>query len=232
MVSCKSTYPPPSFNPDLPRKELVPKADFPHQLAQASLAVSHLCKDRPASHIHLAGDSAGGNLVIQILSHLIHPLPSIKPLLSLQGKLGSAVMISPWARLTGDGPTVYQNRYSDLTASSTNSRFGALVLAGIPDLESNRPYIEPAKAPVDWFSGVAEVVEEVVVTNAEREALCGDIAAFVDIFRPYFPKLHYLLERNAKHVEPLLGFQGNAKPFGPIPESAQLILHHFEKVVV
>lgn len=56
---------------------LAPSAQFPTQLGQAAAGLRHLLEThgiRP-SQLVVGGDSAGGNLTMQLLSHLLHPYP-------------------------------------------------------------------------------------------------------------------------------------------------------------
>lgn len=57
---------------------LTPAARFPTQMCQAAAGLRHLLvehKIRPGQVV-VGGDSAGGNLTIQLLTHLLHPYPA------------------------------------------------------------------------------------------------------------------------------------------------------------
>ncbi|SJL08032.1 uncharacterized protein ARMOST_11391 [Armillaria ostoyae] len=57
---------------------LIPPGKFPSQLLEAKSGLEHLFKlGVKPENILLTGDSAGGNLVLQIFSHLLHPLVSV-----------------------------------------------------------------------------------------------------------------------------------------------------------
>lgn len=49
--------------------------------------------------IVIAGDSAGGNLTLGLISHLLHPHPDV-PKVELSGPLATTILISPWVKFT------------------------------------------------------------------------------------------------------------------------------------
>ncbi|KAJ6263148.1 hypothetical protein Dda_1708 [Drechslerella dactyloides] len=76
---------------------LTPVARYPTQLVQSVEALRYLletCKYDPANII-ISGDSAGGCLVLSVISHILHNHPAIAPL-TLSAPLGGVISISPW----------------------------------------------------------------------------------------------------------------------------------------
>ncbi|KAK0187591.1 hypothetical protein F5146DRAFT_1141031 [Armillaria mellea] len=58
---------------------LIPPGKFPSQLREAKSGLERLFKlGVQPENILLAGDSAGGNLILQIFSHMLHPLASVE----------------------------------------------------------------------------------------------------------------------------------------------------------
>ena len=58
----------------------MPESPFPTQLRQANAALTHLLnRGIPPENIIVGGDSAGRNLSLQLVSHVLHPLPSLPP---------------------------------------------------------------------------------------------------------------------------------------------------------
>ncbi|KAI0265811.1 hypothetical protein BC834DRAFT_1041487 [Gloeopeniophorella convolvens] len=76
---------------------MTPQAQFPTQFRQANAApVTHLLKQGAhPSNIVLCGESAGGNLALQVILHILHPLPDLPPPSALSAPLGVAELISP-----------------------------------------------------------------------------------------------------------------------------------------
>ncbi|KAH8721585.1 hypothetical protein GQ44DRAFT_829147 [Phaeosphaeriaceae sp. PMI808] len=60
----------------------------PAQLQKVAAVLAYLAKQSEASRIFLAGDSAGGNLVLALLSHILHPHPDV-PVVELKQPLAS-----------------------------------------------------------------------------------------------------------------------------------------------
>lgn len=96
---------------------LVPDSSFPTQLNEMVSGYEHvlgMAGDDP-SIVCVAGDSAGGTLVLSLLLHLARPMPARKDR-RLPGatrhleKPGMAVLISPWPTLQS---ALYQNNRSD-----------------------------------------------------------------------------------------------------------------------
>ncbi|KAI0310752.1 Alpha/Beta hydrolase protein, partial [Amylostereum chailletii] len=151
---------------------LVPDAPFPTQLAQATAAINHLITlGVSPSDLVLSGDSAGGNLVLQVLSHLLHPLthPSVPPPPKLSAPLGGALLISPWVHFGTSDPSFTSNAEADIVPPSG---WANLARGCIPEVtEELRAYVEPARAPAGWWGGLGGVVRRVLVTAGERESL-------------------------------------------------------------
>ncbi|KKK12821.1 hypothetical protein ARAM_001173 [Aspergillus rambellii] len=106
---------------------LAPVATYPTQLRQAVEALRHVLVDqgRRPSRVLLGGDSAGGNLVGGVLSHLAHTHPAIEPL-AVSTPLAGAVLIAPWTLLDPDP----SDRIVDARRPPDGGRRGPLV-AGV-----------------------------------------------------------------------------------------------------
>ncbi|KAL0563172.1 hypothetical protein V5O48_018903 [Marasmius crinis-equi] len=153
---------------------------FPTQLREMIHALSHVLSTSRASPstIHLAGDSAGANLVLQFISHALHPLPSTdappSPLIVLNQRVRGTLLISPWLSLDDTTPTHTQNDVGDCLSAHTMTRGGVFYLDG---LDSSRiPYVKVLSkvAGERWFEGVEKVTERVFVTVGGAECLLGD----------------------------------------------------------
>ncbi|VDC03389.1 unnamed protein product [Peniophora sp. CBMAI 1063] len=82
---------------------LAPKASFPSQLRQAIAALAYLlAQGTKASNIVLVGDSAGGNLILQLVSHILHPMAGLPPPPILSKPLAAIVLVSPWTSYSDD----------------------------------------------------------------------------------------------------------------------------------
>ena len=150
--------------------DLMPQARYPHQLRQAvnllRYAINGLGK-RP-SQLMLAGDSAGGNVILGILGHLSHPHPQIDPL-PVSEPLKGVVMSSPWTNLRCTGDSYVKNKRQDPVLPSTIVTWATNYLAGAA--EDNYNY--PAKAPTTWWQGLK--AQDVLIVGGADEMMREDI---------------------------------------------------------
>jgi acetyl esterase/lipase len=127
------------------------------------------------SNIIIAGDSAGGNLVLQVASQMLHPHPSLPTAPVLQEPFGGALLISPWVEFSTDAPSYERNDKRDVMPASTYRLFEDAVRPGITD--ETRQHLEPGVAPRGWWNGLERVFSRVLVTAGEHEALIDQIQA-------------------------------------------------------
>lgn len=77
--------------------------------------------------IFIAGDSAGGNLTLSLLCHLLHPHPKVPESLhiKLSGPLAGALLISPWAKFKAtEDASFKRNLHSDMLPREISDRWG------------------------------------------------------------------------------------------------------------
>jgi acetyl esterase/lipase len=175
-----------------------PAAKYPAQLQQAAdgliriLTTSSPGGVRPGNLV-IGGDSAGGNLVAQLLGHLLHPHPAVREV-KLVEPLAAAFLVSPWLSATNDWPSVRRNGGIDMISAGSMP----MVSAGILDDGSGQminaveeregkgwamPMDLPEEKRVAWFRGLGGVVEKVYVTAGEQEILLDQCVALVDAVR-------------------------------------------------
>ncbi|KAL9059605.1 MAG: hypothetical protein Q9162_001110 [Coniocarpon cinnabarinum] len=93
---------------------LAPDLQYPGQLIQAICALRHLLETHKPSEITIGGDSAGGNLTLAVLAHMIKPSPYAAPLrLGPTEKLRGALMVSPWVKFEMTSPSYKTNAKND-----------------------------------------------------------------------------------------------------------------------
>ncbi len=147
---------------------LVPDAVYPSQLIDANQALEKfLNAGVDPQFLVLAGDSAGGNLILQIFSHILHPRPNIptspRPKIPFLGTL----LISPWVCLAGDESFNINDPY-DLISARTYRSWGNTVLQ-----HADKQFVDPVglDAPKNWFDGIQEFVGKVLVTSGAKECM-------------------------------------------------------------
>ncbi|KAG5717954.1 Meiotically up-regulated gene 180 protein [Termitomyces sp. T112] len=182
----------------------VPTATFPTQLKQAVLAVQHLISmGVEPQNIQLTGDSAGGNLVLQLLSHMLHPVTDV-PRLTITAPFSGVYLMSPWVSLTGKTGSMITNDDSDSVGIKALTYWGRIVLDGVP--EKYRSYLEPYYAPEDWFMDLSTVVRRVFVTDGDAECLRDEIAAVADHLSKKHPRMQFILQKHGIHDDPYFDF--------------------------
>jgi acetyl esterase/lipase len=149
------------------------------------------------------GDSAGGNIAVQLLSHILHPLDGV-PLVPLPAPIGGIYLMSPWFWLSGaTGPHLVNDK-TDVVGPEIFDYCGRKVLAGVP--ESSHVYLEASKAQDEWFERVEEVVDRVLITAGARECLKEDIAIFARKIRIYHSDVEFVVQEGGVHNDPYYDF--------------------------
>ncbi|KAK0475434.1 Alpha/Beta hydrolase protein [Armillaria novae-zelandiae] len=149
--------------------KLAPDAAFPSQAITAKNALEHLFLAGVQPHnLIIAGDSAGGNLVLQILQHIADPQPMIPPLaVPSPSRFLGILLISPWVCLDGAESFKVNGKY-DLISARTFHYLGNHILCDIP--ERDRAFVDPV-----GFEGrplmVDKLAHEVLVTSGEKECM-------------------------------------------------------------
>jgi len=195
---------------------LVPDSPYPTQLRQANAALTHLLqKGIPPSNIVVGGDSAGGNLALQLASHLLHPLPSIPVPPTLSEPLAGAVLISPWVACNVDAPSYVRNEGKDLIFSRTYKSMMDLVIPGVtPEL---RHHVEPASAPAIWWSGLDVVYPHLLITMGEHECLFDQIIDICGALGQHVKDMTTVVEPLGLHEDMIIKFAvgqgGNGKDY-------------------
>jgi acetyl esterase/lipase len=203
---------------------LIPEYKYPTQLFQGNVAVQHLLEVGFApSDIVLLGDSAGGNLVLSILSHALHPYPSSipsglnagkkAPALRLSSPLRAAVLVSPW--LTGSTSTqsFISNEGYDVLSTSGVRDCAELLYDGTSiaeEVKNGQAWGSTYEAPDGWWTGLGEkAVQRVLVTAGTDEIFRDHICTWSDKMKSLQLKgvqwESRLAEKEA-HDEPLMGF--------------------------
>jgi len=183
---------------------LAPIATFPTPLKQARLALQFLLSAgvKP-QNLQLVGDSAGGNLILQLISQILHPRESV-PEFRLPTPLRGVCLISPWTNLSGGSTSFVKNEGLDFVSSRNLVDWGSRILADVPD--TDRAFAEPVKAPEWWFDGVDRLVERVLVTAGGAECLQDDIVAVGEAIKKHHPNTEVVVQAGGLHEDPFLDF--------------------------
>ncbi|KAF5387548.1 hypothetical protein D9757_006563 [Collybiopsis confluens] len=184
------------------------EAAFPTQLRQAVRAIEHLISiGCQLSDIQLVGDSAGGNLVTQVLSHILHPLPFVPPLkIPQSSRFRGVYLMSPWVSLSNSdqwGDSFQSKSYYDIAKGV--EQLGPLYLAHVPS--SLTPYVEPVRAPDDWFAGLEDVVDRILLSTGNEERLFDqDVVFFEKKIKECHRNATLVIQEGGLHDDPIMDF--------------------------
>ena len=196
---------------------LVPDAHFPIQLKQGILAIQHLIKmGVKPENIQILGDSAGGNLIHETLSHFLHPVAGV-PELSLSAPLSGVYMMSPWVRLIDkDKKYLYSNdNKGDVLTGDVLNYLGSNVFRDAPN--EALPYLEPNSSPTTWLNGVDRCVKRVLISAGEIECLRDEIIKYhQDRFQEHHKDVTFILQANGIHDDPYWDFATHEKDLGEL----------------
>jgi len=166
---------------------LAPEYPFPKQLRQTIAAVQHLLdKGVSLSNIIIGGDSAGGNLALQLASQLLHPHPSLPtlrlphastetdaPSSEFLESFGGMLLISPWVEYNANAPSFARNRTWDSLPLHAWQTFADIIRqVVVPALHH---HLEPGIAPHGWWKGLGRVFPRVLITAGEYEGSVDQI---------------------------------------------------------
>ncbi|TID18871.1 alpha/beta hydrolase fold domain-containing protein [Venturia nashicola] len=166
---------------------LAPEAEYPTQLIEAAALVQHLVEkeNRAPSSLILSGDSAGGNLTLSLLSHILHPHsnPAV-PRIILSEPFRAALLISPWVSFATDHSSYSRNAESDMFDAVALNRWATAFLG------SNKregtimgdSYSEPLLAESSWWSGASKAVNDVMIWAGGAELFVDGIKLFAHKF--------------------------------------------------
>jgi acetyl esterase/lipase len=133
------------------------------------------------SKIMLMGGSAGGNLVLALLSHLNHPHPDQSiPRVKLSSPSQAALLVSAWVSFKDDVPSMEDNIHSDMVTFAAATRWAEEYLNEKCPFPSSNEYTEARDAAPEWWTGLP--VQKVISVCSEDEAL-------IDLIRDFLSKL-------------------------------------------
>lgn len=176
------------------------------QLNQAVLAIKHVINSgvKPED-IQLTGDSAGGLLIHQVLSHMLHPVKGVPPL-NLEKPFAGTFLISPWTRLS-DPDDKYLQRTDgkgDFISAKLLKYWGQTVLEGTP--KSAIPYLEANETPKDWFKDLPKCTKRILISGGGVEVLCDEIIKYAKTVEKYHKDTTTIIQETGVHIDPMIDF--------------------------
>ncbi|THU95609.1 alpha/beta-hydrolase [Dendrothele bispora CBS 962.96] len=189
---------------------LLPNNPFPTVLTEAVSGLQLLLKQGvQPQNLYLAGDSAGGNLIFQLFSHILHPLPNV-PVLNLNGRLRGAYLMSPWISISGEGGNQSAHDKTDVISAGSLQELSKYLLKDVPPEQIC--YLEALKASESWFNGLDQIVEKVIITCGDAECMFEEITAFEKKLSRHLKATKLLVLKNGVHIEPCVDFYLKEEP--------------------
>ena len=185
---------------------LAPHEVYPFQLRQAVELVRYVfteLKRRPQD-ITFAGDSAGGNMALGVISHILHPHPKIPPLDLGGEKLGAAILLCPWCSFRTDWPSVSYNAHSDFISAPAGNMWSSSFLGG----QKSDAYAEPLTAEPQWWEGLDGIVEEVMVLAGGGEVILDSVKELAKELEAVHPKVTTVIAEGEWHDRPIVAALG------------------------
>ena len=165
----------------------MPLVTYPTQYRQAASVLQHvLASGMSPADLVISGDSCGGQLAFQVLSHILHPHPALPVLPMPAIPFGGILAISPWVVFESNAQSFVHNT-KDVLSAIPLLTWGRMIRQGnvLADGkgEPHGYWSEPFKAPPEWWRDTAKVTRNVMVTYGQFEAFRDDDTAFVKKLR-------------------------------------------------
>ena len=171
--------------------------------------ITHLlqCTEADIQQIFLAGDSAGGNMVLSLISHILHPHPEIATTFILGDALAGAILISPWAKFGTNDDSVKRNAMSDMVTAKAADRWSSSFLGSSPVDNYNQPIL----GDLVWFDRLDLYVKDMLIWAGSHEILVDSIEELAKTLKQAHPKTELFVQPGASHedfiIDRLLGYK-------------------------
>ncbi|KAA8649603.1 alpha/beta hydrolase [Aspergillus tanneri] len=168
----------------VPSYTLAPHAQYPLQLREGLDVLRYLIhkKGKLARNIVIGGDSAGGNLVLAILSHIAHPHPEIPTSHMPDEPFAGALMFCPWVTFNQTWPSIERNRKKDCPPDNYN---------------------EPLSAPMEWWTDLK--ARQMMLVAGEDDIMVDSHHAFAKTLEATNPQnTKIFVAPGEGHVAPVL----------------------------
>ena len=182
---------------------LVPFATYPTQIYEAAEVLHYVLTElkRSPSEITLAGDSAGANMCLALLSLMLHPHPEL-PEVSIDKPLKALVLVCPWLSFRMDYPSVRTNAQKDILNAYSEAMWARDYLAA----KSSTPYAEPLDADAEWWQGAEQKVSRCFCTSGGNEILLDHTTIWAEKYKSVTPEKHLelVIAEHECHIAPII----------------------------
>lgn len=187
---------------------LAPGAHYPVQIGEAVEALRFVLElpGRSPQRTIIAGDSAGGNLVLAVLSHIsghAHPQSSIVRPLDFSGNLFGAIVVAPWVSSeTERFPSAKQFENRDIIHAGIGQYWIKTYKNNNTIKDDN--YIVPELAKPEWWKNAK--LSSFLVCAGEHEILRDSIISWAQHFQEGAPDVEFklVIGKKESHCAPLI----------------------------
>lgn len=163
---------------------LAPEAKYPTQLRQAVAALDHILGEGVSPRdLIIGGDSAGGNLAIQLLHHLSYPEPRSQPLTDNVVRFAGFFLVSPWVSGHVDTASFRENGLVDMLSASIVSQSQTHVLGDIEEADFKSHLALPLDGDLTWLGNIKHVSESIYITCGHEEVFRDPVLSFCEVLR-------------------------------------------------
>ncbi|KAK9368708.1 Alpha/Beta hydrolase protein [Lipomyces kononenkoae] len=183
--------------------DLAPGEHYPRQITQCVELLRYVMTDlnKSPGQILLGGDSAGGTMVFSVLSHILHPHPSISPI-ELSTPIRAVFVSSPVTRFGFTAERFHLNEIFEPAPVSTLKEW----IANYLGTSGKDSWNEPGQNDGEWWEGLTNVVKGILITIATDEVMADDVQAMASKITPVYPELTVFSSKNDFHAEPGIGY--------------------------
>lgn len=191
---------------------------FPVQLNQFLIAIQHVMSlGVHPSKICLAGDSAGADILMQLIGHVLHPSSVIaqSPTTNTLTGFAGITFISPWT--LPNNVREYDDSF-DLVPSKCLELWTDTYLSTVP--ESHLGYVQSDNISPGWFSGLDKVTNRILITTGRNEVLYPAIVRFSETLEKSHNSVQLNVQEGGVHCDAM--FDIGAKSTAPHPVEKQV----------
>ncbi|KAJ4398858.1 hypothetical protein N0V85_006173 [Neurospora sp. IMI 360204] len=200
---------------------LAPEARYPVQLTQAADALAYLLKlgVRPRDLV-IGGDSAGGNLAAQIMSHLLHPHPDAKEIeLPTGERIAGVFAVSPWVSARTNDRSMSDNALIDMLSPVIMEKANHELLGNHDKYNAEKKRGQGWAMPADvntaaWYKGLGNFLERVYVTVGTQEVFRDQSIVLAEGIRRTNPDIEVVLEEMYDEAHDFILLEGGRKEDG------------------
>lgn len=196
---------------------LAPEAKYPTQLRQAIAALDHILGEGISPRdLIIGGDSAGGNLAVQLLHYLSNE-KSAPQLLEIKAvRFAGFFLVSPWVSGYVDTVSFRENGLVDMLSASIVSQSQTYALGDVKESEFNEHSALPLEGDLTWMGNIKHVIESIYITCGHEEVFRDSVLSFHEAIRRRNPGLEVKLEVGSHEVHDCILLEGVHAAIGDV----------------